>query len=77
MSEEQVVEKEEVKKENPLLAIQAEYNQAVGLLGHNITQQENLQIEEKQLKERLRRLVNKAANIKQPKEEIKNGEASN
>jgi len=64
---------EEVKKEevevSPLAAIQAEYGQLVGQLGHNLMQKDNLDIEEKQLRDRLRKLITKSQNIPQPKKE--------
>lgn len=67
----------ETKKEpTPLEKLQAEYNQLVSFLGHNIAQQMSLQKEETSLRERLLKVATKAQNIAKspkPEEEPKDG----
>ena len=58
--------------------IQSEYNQNVGLLGHNIAQQMTLQKEEMRLRGEIQKIVNRAANLPKEKiQEVKENGSSN
>lgn len=52
----------------PAQKVQAEYNRAVSLLGHNRAQQLNLVAEQEKLESQIKKIINKAQNI--PKEKI-------
>lgn len=67
---------EEKKEPTALEKLQAEYNQLISFLGHNIAQQLHLQKEESSLKERIQKISAKAANISQKPEEKKDGASS-
>lgn len=51
--------------------LQAEYNQLVARLGHNIAQQMSLKTEEESLRSQVVKVTNKATNLAKPKEEAK------